>query len=704
MILLRALLALGLLVGLYTLCLVLVLVDLGAIALLVQDSVSLGKPLPTGAVMMALTTVPALWVLRGLFAFGVWHEPDPQAVSVTPGQAPALWAVVRQLAEEVGTRPPASIWLTGEVNAAVTEETSLLGLVGGTRRLYVGLPLLAGLSADELRAVLCHELGHYAHAHTRLGAITYRGHLALRATLDRLERSRRPLPGARGRRQGVPSSWIWWPFLGYAFVYFRLSSAVNRRQELQADAAAAGIVGAEVAAEALWRSLAVLPGAWEEFRSRYLDPMHARGCVPDDPLAVFATMLAAPGYRGRIEELRGLPPSRSVSRYDSHPSLARRLEALGLPEGPTVERDQAPGAGRDRVPAAESLGPGPGPQAVQRCLFPAASTRLATLPWGEWVELTAETRATEPARRLVRAARRVGGTTRPALATVLDLLARGRGRRLAAHFADPLATEEDEDLDGRVVRLPGTPGGQEATAALPRLDAALFALVGQALVTRGRAHWEMTWTGENRLAWSRSGALAAAGVTVEEIRVLVTAAVVGGITEVGRLRLHLGSLGVDPETWLGQDAEGTRQAEEPVETMSVSPAADVEELRENRRQLQIRLAGAVLIGGLFLVTSLPSLLGREPAYSPGVRVDVRPVTPYVTPWRAVTPVPVSPYPSIPPAQWLPSTSSRRDPLTGRPRDVLPGSRRLKDLLKDGRSGYRVDPGDVEKLLVGRKRR
>ncbi|MGW4422159.1 M48 family metallopeptidase [Streptosporangium sp. NPDC004631] len=697
MILLRALLALGLLIGLYLLCFTLVAVDLGFVVLLVRDSIALGKPLPGSVMMTLFTTVPALWVMRGLFVLGGSAGPDPHSLRVSGSEAPALWASVRELAEEVGTRPPAEIRLIGEVNAKVTEETSFLGLFGGTRRLYVGLPLLAGLSADELRVVLCHELGHYAHAHTRLGAITYRGQLSVRETLDRLELLRKPAVGARGpARSGGPVSWMWWPFLGYAAVYFRLCYAVNRRQELQADAVAARVVGAEIAAEALWRSLRVLPVAWGEFRTRCLDPMRARGCVPDDPFAAFAAMLADPGYRARLEELRRLPPPERTRKYDSHPSLARRLRALGRLDGPVGERDPVPAAGRFPYR-------GPTPQAVRRCVFPTGSAGSAALPWREWLDLTAETLATEPVRQLVRAAHRLGDPSRPALAVVLDLLGSGAGRRLAEHLPDPLAADDDPPSDGP---SDGRTGGD---AARRRLETALFALVGQALVTRGRARWEMSWGGPDRLVWTEAGASAAGNVTVAEFRELVGAAAAGGLAEVERLRLHLHALGVDAGAWLSQDAEGSPQSGAPVETMTVSPTEDVATREENRRKLRVAVVGGAFAIGLFLLTALPLPFDRDPVPLPGVRVDFRPGTvPSTTlPLTVPTTVPgrlwpsVAPYPSISPFPYDPGLLN---PLVSDPPTDGRESGRLKRLLDGRRFGGRLlTPKDFKRVLP-RKRR
>ncbi|MGE5136666.1 MAG: LysM peptidoglycan-binding domain-containing protein [Gemmatimonadota bacterium] len=91
------------------------------------------------------------------------------SVLLTPGDAPGLWAMVTELATRVGTRPPDEVRAVAAASAQVSEECRFLRLLAGTRRLYVGLPLLMGLTADELRAAICHELGRYARGHTRIG-------------------------------------------------------------------------------------------------------------------------------------------------------------------------------------------------------------------------------------------------------------------------------------------------------------------------------------------------------------------------------------------------------------------------------------------------------------------------------------------------------------------------------------------------------
>ena len=79
--------------------------------------------------------------------------------TLTPADAPALWEAVRERPAEAGTRAPDDIRLLPDVNAAVSEDTRLLGR-GGTGHLYLGVPLLQTLDVGQLRSVLAHELGH----------------------------------------------------------------------------------------------------------------------------------------------------------------------------------------------------------------------------------------------------------------------------------------------------------------------------------------------------------------------------------------------------------------------------------------------------------------------------------------------------------------------------------------------------------------
>src|SRR5437899_4033437 len=95
---------------------------------------------PDVAIPLLLGSVPVLMaILAGLFAVRRATRPHLAAIQVGPAEAPRLWQLVDELAEQVGTAAPAEIMLTTEANAAVTENTRLLGLLPGHRCLYLGI-------------------------------------------------------------------------------------------------------------------------------------------------------------------------------------------------------------------------------------------------------------------------------------------------------------------------------------------------------------------------------------------------------------------------------------------------------------------------------------------------------------------------------------------------------------------------------------
>src|SRR5262249_46363752 len=151
-----------------------------------------------------------LVMIRGLQLLAAPRAVAPVGTPAPERTHPELWALVRRLAVVADAEPPDEIHLTADANANVAEETRLLGLVSVRRRMYIGAPLIAGLDTAALAAVLTHELGHYAHHHTRVTALAYRGRVALTNTVAVL--------------QGDPIQWLLRVLLsGWTTLYLRLS-------------------------------------------------------------------------------------------------------------------------------------------------------------------------------------------------------------------------------------------------------------------------------------------------------------------------------------------------------------------------------------------------------------------------------------------------------------------------------------------------
>ncbi|MFD3756348.1 M48 family metallopeptidase [Streptomyces sp. NPDC058622] len=277
------------------------------------------------AVLGSLTVLPVATLALGLLAGTSAGLAEGPRVVLSPQQQPELWALTLRLAGELGTAPPTTLRLADTVNASAGERGRLLGLIGGPRTLDLGLPLLLGLTTDELRGVLCHELGHYAGRHTRLAAVSHRGSVALERTVRYLEVLETDQTSIK-----PPVRLLLKLTKAYNGVYLRQTLAVRRGQELEADAAAARTAGAGTFARAL-RTVHALAATWDEFtedRARTEGPSANRArtkAPPEDRTK------APPEDRARPES----PPASAAGKRGGDGSLPR----LTLPDG--VFRDFA---------------------------------------------------------------------------------------------------------------------------------------------------------------------------------------------------------------------------------------------------------------------------------------------------------------------------------------------------------------------------
>ncbi|MEV0650358.1 M48 family metallopeptidase [Phytomonospora sp. NPDC050363] len=401
----RAAIALGLLAGFYVYALAWA-VGIGLLALWAVRSfgVVLSLPVTVGC------GVVAFGVLGGLLASLRKVPFEPGGRPLGRGEAPELWEFVEETARLAGTRPPDEIHLDEDVNAWVCEVGGLLGLLPGTRHLMIGLPFLSALPRGELRAIVAHECGHYVGHHTRLGPVTHRAQLAIGRVGERLRRQWwNPLA---------------WPLVPYAVVFGLVATAVSRRQELEADRAAAGIAGADAMRAAL-RALRVVGAGWDFYLGAYVSHGLPHGLVPKGVLTGFQEMWDH--RREFVARLETGLPIEPPGVFDTHPHLGVRLKALdGLPAEGTVDDE---GEARDLLPAT---------------LWEACDGLVVDLDGRERVEWAAFTTRSYAAvqREIAEDAYRFlaneTGVNPPTLTSVLWNYERGRGEALLAKLAGPL--------------------------------------------------------------------------------------------------------------------------------------------------------------------------------------------------------------------------------------------------------------------------
>ncbi|AQZ65561.1 unnamed protein product [[Actinomadura] parvosata subsp. kistnae] len=397
-------------------------------------------------------TLAAGALVRALLMVSRRRGGEQPGVPVGREHEPVLWQTVEELAQRVRTAPPDEIRLVAEVNAAVSEDTRFLGLKATRRRMFIGLPLLQTLTVDEMRAVLGHELGHYSGAHTRLGAPVYRGRVSLIATVQGLH-----------NHPFIQRLFTW-----YAKLYLRVSQAVSRRQELEADQLAVAIGGRQAMAGAL-RKIHTTAAGWDLYVSNYLSLTGAGGARPAAVFGGFHALMSDPERQAELAKLGEEPEE--VSPYDSHPSLADRLAAIEhLPEPQHVPDP--------RSALTLLVDPNVAVQAVEQSMW--SPEALATLRPVSWEELISHGmyagRNAEAVRDLAVAGQQVMGAARPYLDAAFEAIARGRQAELEAKLLEQGWNPSPTLLAGVL--------GQALEAVLIEL---------------GQAKWTLSWSGPARL-------------------------------------------------------------------------------------------------------------------------------------------------------------------------------------------------------------
>jgi Zn-dependent protease with chaperone function len=449
---LRAAASVFMLLGFYFVAL-LQLVAVLAFLIWVSMEANLGVGVKLGLPMLLAVGATGVGLWRAIRA-----RPEPMhGVVLVEHHHPQLWGLVRQLAAQVGTRAPDEIRLVPEVNAAVSEDSKALGLVGGTRRLYLGLPLLLTLTLDQLRSVLAHELGHYSGSHTRLGAVAYRGRLAIGHTINRI------------------GKWnpVGWVFRGYARLYLLVDNAASRRQELEADRASVRIAGPEAAMSAL-RELPVIDAAWDFYFDQYVAGGWEAGYAPDDIFGGFAQLAAA--RHEELARLRAQDPPQRTSRWDTHPSTATRIAVMRATPPAAHPADQRPAA--VVLPTIDAAG-----RALQAEVFDIGDRRV--LPWPEFTAAAVTSGLQHNADRLFRSLGRLTGTEAPTLGTLLDLVSAGRLPELARQFCPD-----------------GTPA-----EAVENFAGLMDLVLTLAAIRSGVAYWKHSWSEPVKLVDARGDEL-----------------------------------------------------------------------------------------------------------------------------------------------------------------------------------------------------
>lgn len=306
-----------------------------------------------GLILLGVGIVVLIFVFK--FIFKRIPRAEQLLIEIQATEEPALFALITEVAKEVGTSLPKRVYLSPEVNAGVFYDSLFFSMFFPVRmNLQIGMGILNTHSREELRAVLAHEFGHFSQRTMRLGSYVHSANKVLLHMLydnDKLERNIDAWGDAISyfKLMGVLSKVV---IEGMQAVLKQVYEVLNvnyyalsREMEYYADAVATTVAGSEVVTRSLLRlelaetSLTIVHVYHEAKVDQGLKPLNVY------PQHYFVMNYLAP--LRKIEIKNGLPEmdvdhvwkstgTRIALRdpWATHPDITdriQRVKALGIP-------------------------------------------------------------------------------------------------------------------------------------------------------------------------------------------------------------------------------------------------------------------------------------------------------------------------------------------------------------------------------------
>lgn len=254
-------------------------------------------------------------------AFPVVRRTTASVVGKVAGtqDAPALWSVVREVCGAVGAEPPDHLVLGLAPSFYVTEAPvrCVDGRLTG-RTMVVSLPLCRILRVDELRAILGHELAHFAGLDTRF----------IRRFFPVYRGTEAALRGLASTEPGGAASIALLPAVSLLAFYLDAFAAaernVSRERELVADRGGARVTSAGTMATALVK-VDAFSDLWVAAEHAMAEALREHR-MSENASVLFAELVVA---NASATHLVGLDERRVADPTDSHPPLALRVATLG---------------------------------------------------------------------------------------------------------------------------------------------------------------------------------------------------------------------------------------------------------------------------------------------------------------------------------------------------------------------------------------
>lgn len=186
-------------------------------------------------IIVAIVVGGTIWaLLKSLFVRVRLYEPGRL---LKESEAPELFALTREVAKDLGTRPIDEIRITPDTDLAVYEMGSWRAKMQdkSKRVLILGTAVLKDFQKNDFRAILAHEYGHFANRDTAGGGVAMRVQRDMTNYYIALYNS--------GNATWWSIAFLFLKF--YHFIFTRISAGATRLQEILADRVAAQTYGAQ---------------------------------------------------------------------------------------------------------------------------------------------------------------------------------------------------------------------------------------------------------------------------------------------------------------------------------------------------------------------------------------------------------------------------------------------------------------------------
>jgi len=276
---------------------------------------------------------------------------DKEGYLLKPDKDPILFEFISRVCEAVGAPQPSVIEFTMDVNAAAAPRKGLFSLVRRDLRLVIGVPLIAGITVEQLGGILAHEFGHFSQSTGLIlsSLIIRMNYWFTRMVFQRdqfdywLEAAAHGLDFRIGWVLHLGRLGIWLSrtiLYGLMILGWAVSGRFSQQMEFDADRYQVRLAGSHTVENTL-PYLALLDAGHQLAISTLIESLSRREVVDDYPRLILEKSKQLPPEIAK--KIKKAMRTQQTRWFDTHPSLRDRIE--------NARRENAPGILHSEYPA-----------------------------------------------------------------------------------------------------------------------------------------------------------------------------------------------------------------------------------------------------------------------------------------------------------------------------------------------------------------